>query len=229
MVKLLRWDVFFLLVCVAIFTLWPSLDVTVANWFYADGFHLKTQPVIYFIYKAFTYLGKLLPLSFVIAIGYLYLRHRATSWQWRKKLSFLFLVMLIGPGIIANTILKDNSVGRPRPVHIQEFGGPMQYVPVFTYSGECQKNCSFVSGHGAMGFYFIVLAWVFKRRGMFTLGMTVGVIVGGIRILQGGHFLSDVVFSFWVVYGTILMLAPLFNYRFTPTIANTIFKRKAEG
>ena len=41
------------------------------------------------------------------------------------------------------------------------------------------------------------------------VGLALGAILGGARIVQGRHYLSDVVFSFWVVYGTALALAAL--------------------
>lgn len=71
------------------------------------------------------------------------------------------------------------------------------------------KNCSFVSGHAALGFYTIALAWVVRRRRRLWLavGIGVGALVGLGRLLQGGHFLGDVVFAFWATYFSCVLVA----------------------
>jgi lipid A 4'-phosphatase len=58
------------------------------------------------------------------------------------------------------------------------------------------------SGHAAMGFFPMALAWVCRRqRRLWTAaGLTIGGLVGLGRILQGGHFLSDVLMSAAVVW-----------------------------
>jgi lipid A 4'-phosphatase len=42
-----------------------------------------------------------------------------------------------------------------------------------------------------------------------ALGFALGLGIGLVRIAQGGHFLSDVLFSGWIVYGTALALRAL--------------------
>ena len=58
-----------------------------------------------------------------------------------------------------------------------------------------------------MGFFLIALAWVFRDRRWLWAGITLGALVGLGRVVQGAHFLSDIVFAFWTVSGTCLLLA----------------------
>jgi lipid A 4'-phosphatase len=127
---------------------------------------------------------------------------------------FLVLVLALGPGIVANTVFKDNWA-RPRPSQIVELGGTQPFVPVLERSGQCNRNCSFVSGEAssifALGF---AIAMLVPRRRARLMGVAVlaGGVIGFIRISEGGHFLSDVVFAgvfmglvvallHWVVFG----------------------------
>jgi lipid A 4'-phosphatase len=132
---------------------------------------------------------------------YLYVRYKQpklilTSWAF-----FLFTTALIAPGLIVNTVLKDNF-GRARPSQIQEFNGTKKFTAAFVMTNQCDENCSFSSGHAAMGFYFSALAYVaaglyFSRIYMITI--IFGSMVGLSRIIMGGHFASDVIISGFIV------------------------------
>ncbi len=110
---------------------------------------------------------------------------------------YLIAVVAIGPGLVVNVVFKDHW-GRARPRDVVEFGGAKAFTPAFVISDQCPKNCSFVAGHPSMAFAMVALALVAarKRRAwLIALALTVGAVVGFGRIVQGGHFLSDVVFS----------------------------------
>lgn len=149
---------------------------------------------------------------------------------YRKKALLCILVMVIGPGLIVNGVFKANW-GRPRPREIQQFGGTESFVPVLmigprkpcneekldllgeilTVVGiERQRHESFPSGHTALAFYMIVLYLVFyqnkMRRSLLVLGGIYGLIMGMSRIATGHHFLSDVIWSGIIVWGTAFML-----------------------
>jgi lipid A 4'-phosphatase len=55
-----------------------------------------------------------------------------------------------------------------------------------------------------IGLYFIT-----RRKRWMLAGIALGAWVGVGRIIQGGHFLSDVVFAFWAVYACAALLARL--------------------
>ncbi|MFX9123683.1 phosphatase PAP2 family protein, partial [Acinetobacter baumannii] len=86
--------------------------------------------------------------------------------------------------------------------HIADFGGSAHYVPPLLPSRQCDRNCSFPSGHAAAGFWLISGAWVWTghRRRWLTGGLLFGAVIGLTRIAQGGHFLSDVLASLTVVW-----------------------------
>jgi membrane-associated phospholipid phosphatase len=71
---------------------------------------------------------------------------------------------------------------------------------------ECPSNCSFVSGHAALGFSLVAFAFLFPpgdmRRRVTVAALAIGTVIGLGRIAQGAHFLSDVVYAGLLVYGT---------------------------
>ncbi len=120
---------------------------------------------------------------------------------WVRNGFFALTSLALGPGLLVNG-LKAIS-GRPRPWQIDVFGGEANFVPAWRFDDACVSNCSFVSGHASVGFaIFWILAWLdAKRRDRWlVLGMLGGLWVGLGRMLQGGHFPSDVVWSGWLVY-----------------------------
>jgi lipid A 4'-phosphatase len=195
------------LIFVLIFLFFPNIDLSVSGKFYneIDGFYLRNTAWVQFSYQLFA------SLHFYLFFGLIWLLYASRRWRkyaerdLRKRLAYLLLVLLLGPGLLVS-IIKDTS-GRARPSMITEFGGDKTYTPALLYADECTRNCAYASGHAAMGFWFIALAWAFRDRRWFWFGITVGTLAGLGRILQGSHYLSDVIISFWVVYGTCSILA----------------------
>src|SRR5262249_47577736 len=149
-----------------------------------------------------------------------------------------------GPGLIANTLLKDNWA-RPRPSQIVEFGGPDHFTPVLERSGRCERNCSFVSGEAsatfAIGFAIAMLARR-RRAGLMAAAAAAGSIAGFIRMGEGGHFLSDVTFAavfmaldvallHWLVFHVLLQRTPdeAWWHDKTVTLTEDLRRRSAEA
>ncbi|QYY35915.1 phosphatase PAP2 family protein [Ruficoccus sp. ZRK36] len=122
---------------------------------------------------------------------------------WRLPLIFLSLAALIGPAVVVNFIFKDHY-GRPRPREVVEFGGQQQYLEVWV-PGK-QKGHSFPSGHSSIAFYLMSPYFVFlasRRRlayGFLFCGLAYGTIMGLARMVQGAHFMTDVVWAAGMVY-----------------------------
>lgn len=113
------------------------------------------------------------------------------------RCGFMIAVLVMGPGVVANFILKDN-VGRARPRDVIEFGGSKEFAPPLVPSAECARNCSFVSGEASSMFalfFGLALALPRYRRRLLVAGLTIGLVAGGVRIIQGAHFFSDVMFA----------------------------------
>ncbi|WP_158261132.1 MULTISPECIES: phosphatase PAP2 family protein [Pirellulaceae] len=128
----------------------------------------------------------------------------------RKGALFCSLAILIGPGILINTVLKPNW-GRPRPCDTVVFGGQYEYIPPGTI-GPYEMAKSFPSGHASMGFVFLLPAFLLLRKNpkaamcVFAVGFMCGAGVGASRIAEGGHYLSDIAWSGAIVYFTGLTL-----------------------
>ncbi|MBW7861802.1 MAG: phosphatase PAP2 family protein [Rhodocyclaceae bacterium] len=194
----------------ALFLLWPELDLIVSGWFFENGeFHLRKHPVVDFVYSY----GEL-PVRFVglgagaVALGLFLAKRTHLGRLSRRALLYVFLAAVIAPGLVVNGVFKEHF-GRARPVHVQEFGGDRQFTPPLVITDQCERNCSFVSSHAACGFYFLALGFLFNgwtRRAWFAAGLGAGAVLGVGRILQGGHFLSDILFAAIFVYASAALL-----------------------
>jgi len=126
---------------------------------------------------------------------------------------FLLLALLIGPGLMANLVFKDNW-HRPRPVQIEEFGGPLRFTPplVMADAKQCDHNCAFVCGDASAGFFLTAFAYVARRRRreIFWAGIGAGLVTGLVRIGQGAHFLSDVLYAGALILAVTAALHALF-------------------
>ena len=136
--------------------------------------------------------------------------------KYRRQSLFIVLMLALGPGLLVNVILKDH-LGRPRPQELTEFGGNYQFVQPWQ-PGPAGKNSSFPCGHASIAF-FLMAPWFMYRRsnhslalGFLLLGLSFGLLVGMTRIMQGGHFLSDVLWAGGLVYITGEVLSWLFHF-----------------
>ena len=118
---------------------------------------------------------------------------RLTGAQWL----FLAICLVMGPGIVTNVVLKDHW-GRARPKQVVEFGGAKAFTPPLIPTDQCANNCAFVSGEAAsifMPFYAVGLMMPQWAAVLLAAGTLCGFAAGLVRISQGAHFLSDVVFA----------------------------------
>ena len=128
----------------------------------------------------------------------------------RGKVAALLLVVLaVGPGLIVNGILKEHW-GRARPRDVVEFGGDHRFTPAIVISDQCERNCSFTAGHPSAGFALAALGYAYmsrrRRWAVFAAATGFGLLVGLARVAAGGHFLSDVLFSGFIVIGLTVWL-----------------------
>jgi len=122
----------------------------------------------------------------------------------RNKAIFVFLVFALGPGLVINALLKPYW-GRPRPRQTIEFGGQYEYK-AFWQPGVGAQGMSFPCGHSSVGNAYGVFFWIFRRSRpklayfalFFSLGLSL--LMGAGRIVAGGHFMSDVIWSAIIVY-----------------------------
>jgi lipid A 4'-phosphatase len=182
-----------------VFTLAPSLDLAVARQFWLqDGSFggVNSGPVV--LARALFKTIFIVACSVAVAGLLLVLMRRSENWR-RRAASWLYLALCfgVGPGLVANTLLKDQW-GRARPAQILEFGGSKAFTPPLVPADQCARNCSFVSGEAASMFaVFYATALIVPQWSLSTMiaGTIVGLAAGLVRVAQGGHFLSDVVFA----------------------------------
>lgn len=194
-------------VLVAFFVAFPGMDERAAEFFYqpGEGFSQAWHPIVRAIYEAVPYVGR-----GTVVVALLLIALKAATRRLKripyKPLLFAALLMLLGPGLVVHAVLKD-GFNRPRPSQTVTFGGEEAYTPPFRFGGT--EGQSFVSGHAATGFYFAGLALLIRnrlrRRFCMAGGVALGIGIGFIRMVQGGHYLSDVLFAgvavMWVAYG----------------------------
>ncbi|MEY3197374.1 MAG: hypothetical protein RLZZ59_745 [Pseudomonadota bacterium] len=186
-----------------ILVLFPEYDIAISMHFYdaEKGFMHAHSIIATTIFKAVPIVSLATGAFLTLGVLKKYVELTYKSHLIKSPLIFLLLSLILGPGLIVNGVLKENW-GRARPNQITLFGGEKNFSPAIYRSQECKTNCSFSSGHAAMGFYFTSLAWILpspiKTLGL-IFGTVIGLIIGLGRIAQGGHFFSDVIFSFIVI------------------------------
>jgi membrane-associated PAP2 superfamily phosphatase len=131
--------------------------------------------------------------------------------RYRRAAWFLVLAMTIGPGLLVNTVFKQNW-GRPRPRDVVQLGGEREFLPVWKKGPSPDWGNAFASGHTATAFYIAAPFFLLRRRrrgralAWLAAGVAYGALMGTARIAQGAHFLSDVVWAGGFVWLTCLAL-----------------------
>src|SRR5215471_2803901 len=113
-----------LLLASALFLLWPGLDLRVASLFYLGGgaFLFDDSRLALAIHDAVPAMMQLAGGAIVLLLAHDLYRRRPAADAVRQAV-YLAACFIVGPGLIANTLFKDNW-GRPRPTQVAAFGGP---------------------------------------------------------------------------------------------------------
>ena len=207
----------------ATLVLFPNTDLIVSGVFYraGEGFFLADNPVFVFLHWLAVYGAWAMGFMFLCAAIAGYVRKQNVFSLSGKSWLFLFLALLLGPVLVANGVFKDNW-GRARPHTVMEFGGTSTFTPAGYMAHECRRNCSFVSGDGAFGFFLPSFAYVVaprRRRSVFWGMMLAGGGIGLARIAMGAHFFSDVIFAAVFMLGVSAVLhAVMYGRKMTITI-----------
>lgn len=197
-VKAYFWLLFVL--CSILFVTFPQIDIFVASLFYdGETFFLNGTFLEEFFYYSVKPLLIFLGFSTLGIYAYNRIKKKNILNIGNKAVLYIVLVLSIAPAFIVNTTLKENW-GRARPAQVVHFGGDKVFTPAFIISD--QDGYSFSSGHTAAAFSLLGFALLArKNRALLTkLVLTYGVLVSLARMSAGGHFLSDVFTSFFIVY-----------------------------
>ena len=195
-----------------LFVLIPEIDLAVAELFFTPGVGFEENGTTRerLFHRS---VGVLLVVGNIGLIALLLserLARRARSRITGKNLAFLLIVLTLGPGLIVNALLKENW-GRARPVELVQFGGTKEFTSAFIPSH--QEGGSFSSGHAAASAYWLLAALLIAPRRIWLVGIAVvySLAVSWMRMAAGGHFLSDIVTSYFIVAILAIGLYGIFN------------------
>ncbi|MGE5385182.1 MAG: phosphatase PAP2 family protein [Betaproteobacteria bacterium] len=199
----------------ALFVLVPEVDLAASRLFFGENGWLLARESQWLAvpYRGLPRLGQLTVV--VLAVLWLLGFFKRFSWlRARRPLTgFLLAGALIGPVLLVDVGIKDYS-GRTRPVNTQEFGGQKRFTPAFVPADQCAKNCAFVSGHVAMASFLMAFGWLgrAKIRRRWLLGSIVAAgAMAAVRMIPGGHFLSDAIFAWFTVYYALWLTELIFR------------------
>lgn len=194
------------LIVLAAFSLWPSLDLSVTEAFYAKpDFPIEARPGIETLRLALWDASIAMALL-SLAMGIVTAIFRGPLMGLGARLwGFIFYLFLLGPGLLVNGVLKEYW-GRARPSNTVNFGGTAQFTPPYEVTDQCASNCSFVSGEaaGSTAFAIGLLLILAMNRALlpnwgFRLGQGIAIAVPLFtfwqRVAVGRHFLSDVLLA----------------------------------
>lgn len=218
-----------------VFAVYPRLDLDLAALFFdpktrsfagqSDLWAIDARSIAEWVITAIAALG------FASLAGKLILPRRRMPMRGRAA-ALLLVSLALGPGILANVVLK-NHWGRARPVDVTQFGGKERFTPWWDPRGPCPLNCSFIAGEPSGAFWTLVPAAVTPpqwRLLAYGAALVFGGGVGVLRMSAGGHFFTDVAFAAvlmfllgWTLHGLI------YRWRATRLSDDTIERPLAEA
>jgi lipid A 4'-phosphatase len=181
-----------------VFVFYPQVDLYISNLFYdGKGFPLNGTLFEEIFYYSVKPLLIALSLGALLIFLYNFFGKKNLLNINAKVILYLLLTLGLAPGLIVNSLLKENWE-RARPAQITQFGGDKEFSPAFIPTN--QDGYSFSSGHAAGAFSLMAFALLLKRQRAFWIGISLlyGVLVSFARVSAGGHFLSDVATSFFL-------------------------------
>jgi membrane-associated PAP2 superfamily phosphatase len=203
------------------FGVYPELDLKLAALFYDPAikdFPLRLDPFADFARDAAMWVAWAFALPSIVALVVKMFRPDRPLLVRGRTVAFLLLSLLLSAGVLTNFTFKS-FWGRPRPVAVTEFNGPLPFVAWWDHRGQCPKNCSFFSGEGATAFWTLApaaLAPPTWRPLAYAGAVVFGALTSGLRMAFGGHFFTDVSIAGLVTFLVIWLLHGYF-YRWPST------------
>jgi lipid A 4'-phosphatase len=193
-----------------VFTAWPGIDLWASGLFHVAGtaFTGDDHAWVRALYRAVPIVGWGYGAAALGAICLGRWRPALVPVRWRRRAVSLLLVSVLGSLLLVNGVLKAHW-GRARPREVAELIGQSatskRFTPALEPADQCAHNCSFTSGHAASGFVIMAVGLtgpVRTRRRWLWIGLAFGAVASIARVMQGGHFLSDTLFSGWAIWAT---------------------------
>jgi len=197
------------LVLSVVFWTFPGIDLAVTAVFHqpGQGFVLAQEPLLKALRASSTWVMGTMLIGALAVLVQRAVTGRLTVSRQARRAAFLIGGLVAGPGLLVNGVLKRLS-GRPRPVHLEGWGGEAAHVPVWRISDQCLSNCSFVSGEASSAAWMVAVALLLPpsvRRWAIGPVVVYAVALSMNRLAFGGHFLSDILLS-WSLTALVLGL-----------------------
>ncbi len=193
----------------ALFLAFPAIDIWTAGLFHtSSGFPATSVASLVALRK----LGDQLVIFLLVMLAASLLAKLA--WPERpiairpRSTAYLLASLALGPGLVVNALFKNNS-GRPRPYQTDLFGGAWPFESAWHFGGACLSNCSFVSGEASTAMWLLAPVLLLPRELRLVFGVPIAVVGLALslnRMAFGGHYLSDVLLSWGMTLGIILVL-----------------------
>lgn len=199
-------------IAAVVFTAFPGIDLWMSGLFFSPeaGFYLKDSWWAVAIYDSIPIIAISVGVGALLVLAVNLSRKRQAGPLSNRFLLFTLAALAIGPGLVVNAGFKDHW-GRARPRDVTEFSGQKRFTPALQPTDQCGRNCSFVAGHPSVVFWLAALGFAAstrkRRNRIFVAAAALGLVAGFGRIVQGGHFLSDVIFSGLTVFTVVWVLA----------------------
>ena len=196
----------------------PNIDIAVSALFGdTNGFPLADSPVLKTI-RTITFVLTDWTMGAVLVILIANLPFQRIHLSYKRILAFALTSYLVGPGLIVNALLKRYS-GRARPRQIDIFGGDKEFSPALTFADQCESNCSFASGEASAlatvsAIFLLVAVPRLPKSKRVVSGvciLAVAAFGSGLRVAFGAHFLSDIVFAWFISIAVVMGLYVMFG------------------
>jgi lipid A 4'-phosphatase len=196
-----------------VFAVAPQLDVEIAAYFFRPDIKAQVgamQPVLEMVRTCNTILTVSTVLLALTALVLKLIWPRGPALMPARAALLIVGTFALGPALLANGVFKSHW-SRPRPGEVIHLGGNSPYMRWWDPRGECNGNCSFVSGEASSAYAMLAPAvalpppWRYPAIGAALL---YGSMIGLVRMALGGHFLTDVIFAgvltaliVWLLHG----------------------------
>lgn len=198
----------------AFFYMNPQIDIAVSRMFFTldeckgvissgsicGHFAFSNDPALIMLRRILFYVPSATAMVLIwMLIATFYIRGAVKNHERTIQLSLFLASLIIGPYALVNLFLKVFS-DRPRPYQTDIFGGLMPFEPAGSFAGQCEINCSFISGEAAGAGWIVCLIPLIPARYRMVGGIvvvTVAISTSALRVAFGGHYLSDAVLGFW--------------------------------
>ncbi|MCX2725023.1 phosphatase PAP2 family protein [Roseibium salinum] len=215
-----------LYICVVslFFLAFPRVDFWASGLFHsaASGFAAENVPFLRDVRHLGPFLVRVIAITcLAVLLAKLLVPERGPLMPLRMPV-FLLTTLILGPGILVNSILKDNW-GRPRPRSVEEFGGDLPFQPVWKITDHCDSNCSFVSGEASASMWLVSVAFLVPptwRKAVLAFVLPLCLILSVNRIAFGGHFLSDTLLSWGLTLLLVLVVYRLLYVKDPPLVSD---------